>query len=127
MTLPEQARRLLEGERLMAHLGTCVDGRPHVAPVWYVYDDGVVEIVTTGKKLENVRKNPKVALSVQKDEGGDPQWTVTVLGTAAVVEDDAENRDARLRINDKYGASPDAYAGNTLVRIEVGSGTVQTY
>ena len=127
MTLPEQARRLLEGERLMAHLGTCVDGRPHVAPVWYVYDDGVIEIVTTGKKLENVRKNPKVALSVQKDEGGDPQWTVTVLGTAAVVEDDAENRDARLRINDKYGASPDAYAGNTLVRVEVGSGTVQTY
>ena len=129
MSFPADAKRLLESEPLMAHLGTCVDERPHVAPVWYVYDadEGVVEVVTTGKKLENVRENSRVALSVEKSADGGPEWAVTMLGTATVVDDEVENREARRRINAKYGASPDAYAGNTLVRIDVGSGTYRTY
>ncbi|MHC3438877.1 pyridoxamine 5'-phosphate oxidase family protein [Natrialbaceae archaeon A-gly3] len=129
MSLPADAKRLLTSEPLMAHLATSVDKRPHVAPVWYVYDvdKGVVELVTTGKKLENVRENSRVALSVEKSDSGDPEWAVTVLGTATVVDDEAENRGARRRINAKYGESPDAYAGNTLVRIDIGSGTYRTY
>lgn len=111
----------------MAHLGTCVDGRPHVAPVWYRYDDGVVEIVTTGRKLANVRENPRVALSVQADEVGDTKWTVTLLGTATVIDDESETQRARERINAKYDAEPEAYAENTLVRIAVGSATYRTY
>ena len=127
MTVPPEAERLLESEPLMAHLGTCVDGRPHVAPVWYRYADGVVEVVTTGRKLANIRENPRVALSVQADEAGQTEWTVTLLGTATIVEDEAETREARRRINEKYGAEPDAYAENALVRIEVGSATYRTY
>lgn len=111
----------------MAHLATCADGRPHVAPVWYVYEDGVVEISTSGRKLRNLRANPRVALSIQKDEGGDPRWTATLLGTATVVEDEAAFRTANRRINRKYGASPDAFADNTLVRIKVGSASHRTY
>ncbi len=125
--LPSEAERLLESEPLMAHLATSVDDRPHVAPVWYRYDAGTVEIVTTGRKLENVRENPRVALSIQKDEGGDARWMVTLRGTATVVEDESATREARRRINAKYGAEPDAYADNALVRIDVGSGTYRTY
>ena len=111
----------------MAHLGTSVDGRPHVAPVWYRYEDDTVEIVTTGRKLENVRKNPRVSLSIQADDAGETKWMVTVLGTATVVDDEDETVAAQRRINEKYGASPEAYAENTLVRIEVGSATYRTY
>ena len=113
----------------MAHLGTCVEGRPHVAPVWYRYvpTDDVVEIVTTGRKLANVRENSRVALSVQADEAGQTRWMVTLLGTATVVDDEAETEAARRRINAKYDAEPEAYAENTLVRIEVGSATYRTY
>jgi nitroimidazol reductase NimA-like FMN-containing flavoprotein (pyridoxamine 5'-phosphate oxidase superfamily) len=111
----------------MAHLATSVDGRPHVAPVWYVYEDGTVTLVTSGRKLANIRENPRVALSVQKDEAGDARWTVTLLGTATVVEDDAAFREANRRINDKYGADESAYRGNTLVRVDVGSATYRTY
>ena len=111
----------------MAHLATSADGRPHVAPVWYLYEDGVVSLVTSGRKLANVRENPRVALSVQKDEGGDAQWTVTLLGTATVVEDDAAFRDANRRINAKYGADEEAYEENTLVRVDVGTTTYRTY
>ena len=126
-TVPPEAERLLEGAPVMAHLGTCVEGRPHVAPVWYRYADGVVEIVTTGRKLANIRDNPRVALSIQHDDGGQTQWMVSLLGTATVVDDEADTAAARRRINEKYGAEPDAYAENTLVRIEVGSATYRTY
>ena len=123
----DEMATLLESEPLMAHLATCVDGRPHVAPVWYRYDDGILELVTTGKKLENVRTNPRVAISIQKDERGTARWTVTILGTASVVEDDDATRDALERINEKYDAPPDAYAENVLVRVEVGSTAYRTY
>jgi nitroimidazol reductase NimA-like FMN-containing flavoprotein (pyridoxamine 5'-phosphate oxidase superfamily) len=111
----------------MAHLATCSEGRPHVAPVWYDYADGVVEILTTGRKLANIRENPRVALSVQKDEGGQAEWIVSLLGTAEVVEDEGATRAAESRINPKYGADSDAWTGNTLVRIAVGSVSSRTY
>ncbi|MFC4439147.1 pyridoxamine 5'-phosphate oxidase family protein [Halostagnicola sp. GCM10023398] len=126
-TVPPEAERLLESEPLMAHFGTCVDGRPHVAPVWYRYDDDAVEVVTTGRKLANVRENPQVSLSIQADEAGRAKWMVTLLGTATVVDDDGETAAARRRINEKYDASPEAYAENTLVRIDIGSATYQRY
>ena len=125
--VPPEAERLLESEPLMAHLATCVDGRPHVAPVWYRYDDGTVELVTTGRKLANVRENPRVALSVHADDAGEARWSVTLLGTATVVADEDATRRARERINAKYGAAPDAYDENELVRIDVGSASSQTY
>jgi nitroimidazol reductase NimA-like FMN-containing flavoprotein (pyridoxamine 5'-phosphate oxidase superfamily) len=126
-TLPDEAAELLRSEPLMAHLATSVDDRPHVAPVWYRYEDGTVEVVTGGRKLRNIRENSRVALSVQKDVGGDAEWMVALHGTATVIEDDAENREATRRINEKYGADEDAYDQNTLVRIDVASATVRTY
>jgi PPOX class probable F420-dependent enzyme len=122
-----EAEALLTSEPLMAHLATCRDGRPHVAPVWYRYEDGVVELVTTGTKLRNLRENPKAALSVQRDEDGDARWAVTVLGTATVVDDEAATREATRRINRKYGVDEDAWNENVLVRVDVGTTSVRTY
>lgn len=125
--IPPEAERLVTGEPLMAHLATCVDGRPHVAPVWYRYDDGTLEVVTTGRKLANVRENPLVAVSIQRDDGGDPRWMVTMQGRATVVDDEAERRAAARRINRRYGAPDSAFPENVLVRIDVGSATVRRY
>jgi len=57
-TVPEEAEALLTSEPLVAHLGTSQENRPHVAPLWYNYRDDTVEIVTTGRKLENIQRNP---------------------------------------------------------------------
>lgn len=127
MTVPPEAEELLTSEPLMAHLATCSDDRPHVAPVWYDYRDGAMEVLTTGRKLANLRANPRAAVSVQKDDAGDAQWMVTLRGTATVVEDEDATREATRRINAKYGANPDAYGENVLVRIDVGSATYRTY
>jgi len=121
---PEIAERITSG-RHSAHLATAVDDRPHVAPVWYVYDDGVVSVLTGGTKLENIRRNPRVALSVQDDDGGDANWGMTLRGTATVVEDDAG--EILRRINRRYGADENAWEENTAVRIDVGSASYWTY
>lgn len=121
-TVPAKAEELLTSEPLVAHLATCHDGRPHAAPLWYRYEDEVVEIMTTGQKLANIRRNPRVALSVQKAEDGHPEWMVVVRGRAHVVEDEAVNREQNAKLNRKYGAEEDAWEEeNTLVRIEIGS------
>lgn len=125
--VPPEAEELLTSEPLMAHFATCADGKPHVAPVWYAYDDGMLEVLTTGRKLANVRQNPRVAASVEKSTEGRAEWMVTVLGTATVVEDAEETRAAAERINPKYEAPAEEYPENTLVRVDVGSATYQTY
>ncbi len=52
---------------------------------------------------------------------------MTLLGTATIVESEAESRAAIERINRKYGADPDAWDENVLVRIDVGSASSKTY
>jgi len=44
-----------------------------------------------------------------------------------VVDDEAAFKSANRRINAKYDAGEDAYEGNTLVRISVGSVNYRTY
>jgi len=125
--VPTEAERLLRSEPLSACLATCRGGRPHVAPVWYLYEDGVVRIVTSGRKLADVRENPYVSLAVEKGERGRPEWTVTLRGTATVVDEGAAFEAANAAINRKYGADEDAWSENTLVRVDVGSATHRTY
>lgn len=120
--VPAAVEERLTDATVPATMATCVDGRPHAAPLWYRYEDGVVEILTTGQKLENIRRNPKVALSIERDDEGMPEWEVTVLGTAEVIEDEDRAREANRKLNRKYGVDEDAWEGeNTLVRIDVGS------
>ena len=116
-TVPPEAEALLTSEPLIAHLATCTENDPHVAPLWYNYRDGHIEIVTTGQKLAN----PRVALSVQKDEDGHAQWGVSLRGTATVIEDEDRILEATRRINRRYGVEDDAWSENVYVRIEIGS------
>lgn len=126
-SIDPEVERLLTSEPAIAHLATCRDGRPHIAPLWYVYDDGVVEVVTTGRKLDDIRENPFVSLSVERSTRGNPEWMVSLRGTATVVEDEDAFREANARINRKYGVGDEAWDDNTLVRIDVGSASARTY
>lgn len=119
--IPAKAEELLTREPRIAHLATSHDNRPHVAPLWYNYRAGLVEIVTTGRKLTNIRQNPRVAMSIQQDHEGHPEWGVSLRGTASVVEDDAADEIFR-RINRRYDADDDAWRDeNTPVQIDVAS------
>ncbi len=116
--VPDEAEELLTRKPRIAHLATCRDGRPHVAPLWYNYRAGTVEITTTGRKLTNLRHNPRVAVSVQADDDGSAVWGVSLQGTARVVEDEDEREAVLRRINRRYGADEDAWSDNTPVKID---------
>jgi PPOX class probable F420-dependent enzyme len=119
--ISDAAVELLTSGVHIGHLATSHEDRPHVAPVWYNYHDGDIEVVVTGQKLQNIRRNPRVAMSVQDDDGGDANWGLTLRGTATIVEDEAEGEAIFRRINERYGADEDAWEQNTPVRIDVGS------
>lgn len=93
----------IEGAPLSAHLATSVDDRPHVAPVWYGYRDGTIYTITGGRKFENVRRNPRVAVSIEGTDGrGGVEWGVTLLGRATVVADPDRIEAAEGWIYDAY-------------------------
>lgn len=125
-TVPEEVEEWLTTGREMAHLATSRDDRPHVAPIWYRYEDGVVEFVTGGKKLENVRANPRVSISIERSEDGVGQWHVVLFGTATVVTDEEELWAGRTRLFQRYrGRDPsleeDGEPPEALVRVGVAS------
>lgn len=101
-TVPAALEARITDRPLMAHLATSADDRPHAAPVWYGYADGVFDVVTGGRKLRNVRRNPRVALSMQEDEAGDALWGATFLGTATLVHDAEQVRAGIYRAWSKY-------------------------
>ncbi len=71
MTLPENARRLVESGSL-AHLVTLnPDGSPQVTCVWVGLDqDEIVSghLAAGQRKLQNVARDPRVALSIEGTE-----------------------------------------------------------
>lgn len=139
MTVPSEIEELVAGATQMVHLATCHDDRPHVAPVWYHYDDDHVLLFTGGRKVANIRKNPRVALSIEAHEDGRAEWMVAMQGTARIVEDEARVRDAVRPVFGKYLGSdveawPEDYRESlregpegTLLDVEVASATRTVY
>lgn len=100
--VPTDEKELFVGKPLVAHLATSVNDRPHVTPVSYYYENGALQIITTGKKVENIRTNPRVALSIQTDDAGHPEWMVLIKGTACVVDSKEAIKQGAMNIYKKY-------------------------
>jgi PPOX class probable F420-dependent enzyme len=88
--IPDEARELIESEAL-AHLVTLeADGRPQVSCVWVGLEDGDIVFASLGdrRKLDNIRRDPRVALSIEgtrMNEIGLREYLV-VHGTARIEE-----------------------------------------
>jgi PPOX class probable F420-dependent enzyme len=94
---PEQARERFSAARV-ARLATAdATGRPHVVPVCFCVDDGVIwtavdekpKSTRALKRLRNVAENPRVALLADhyEDDDWSALWWVRADGVAHVVED----------------------------------------
>lgn len=100
---PEQVRRfLMEGTRTAKVATVRRDGRPHVAPVWFLLD-GETLVFTTGKtsvKGRTLARDPRVAICV--DDYSPPYTMVIVEGTASLSEDPDELLSWATRLASKY-------------------------
>ena len=109
VTDPDQILRILDAGKVL-HLGMAVENEPYVVPMnyGYVMEDGKLILylhsAVQGKKLDMIRKNPRVFFSIDCDrmpfEGRVPcQYglvysSVMGQGQAKVVEDVAEKQKA---------------------------------
>lgn len=77
---------LLQNEA--CRVATCHDNVPHVVPVSYVFEDGLFYFATDleTRKLENIKKNGRVALAVDIYDSSVGNRAVCVQGTAALIE-----------------------------------------
>jgi PPOX class probable F420-dependent enzyme len=125
MTEQEWWAFVSEGTRTGKLATVRADGRPHVAPVWFVPDGGAL-VFTTGKdtvKGRALTRDPRAALCV--DDERPPFSFVLVEGGVTISEDHAELLDAATRIAarymgdelaEQYGAR-NAVPGELLVRL----------
>ena len=127
--MDHEIESLIADAPLSAHLVTTVADRPHVAPVWYDYHDGHLRVLTGGKKLRNIDRNPQVAVSIEQANGPAVEWSVTLLGIAEIVEDPKRVREVSRRINAKYRGRDEASetTDGAMIDIAVGSATAQQY
>jgi len=99
-TIPESARALLESDAL-AHFTTIgADGCPHVTLAWVGLEDDEIVMATLGdqRKLKNVRRDPRVVLSLaagRRNDFGLEEYLV-VYGRARVTEGGAPQLLQRL-------------------------------
>jgi PPOX class probable F420-dependent enzyme len=78
------------------------DGRPLVAPVWFLVEDGQI-VFNTGKDTAKGRalaRDPRVVLCV--DDEHPPFGFVQIQGEASVSEDPAELLDTATRLGARY-------------------------
>lgn len=73
MPLNEAARTLVESGRLAHLVTTEPDGSPQVSCVWVGVEDGELVFASLGarRKLDNLRRDPRYALSIEGDESSD--------------------------------------------------------
>ncbi len=78
---------LMEGTRTGKLATVREDGHPHVAPIWFVWNEGKI-IFCTGDisvKAKNIRHNPQVSICV--DDESPPYAFVIIQGTAKFSDD----------------------------------------
>ena len=82
--LTDQQQRFVEKPRIARLATVGPEGAPHVAPVWYRYEDGAFLVLTDrgSQKHRNVERDPRVVLCIDDDRP--PYHTVLVRGHAGI-------------------------------------------
>lgn len=84
VTLTKRQKQFVEQARIGRLVTIGPDSAPHVAPIWYVYDDGAFLILTdkTSLKVKNIKRDPRVVLCI--DDEQPPYHYVIARGEASL-------------------------------------------
>jgi PPOX class probable F420-dependent enzyme len=94
------------------------DGRPHIMPVWGVWEDDALCFSSAlgSRKIRNIQAGSAVSVATQ-----DPQNPVVLEGTAEIVTEEAALGRFMDAVNAKYGTDYDAgflsSTGSVAVRV----------
>ena len=78
------------------------DGRPHIAPIWFVLDGNDVVFTTHDAtvKARNLRRDPRISLCVDDDRP--PFHYVVIEAEASLSEDLTDLREWATRLGSRY-------------------------
>jgi PPOX class probable F420-dependent enzyme len=105
--LSPEVRRLFEEPNFVSLATVMEDGSPHVSPVWVALEDGriLVNTVVGRRKERNMRRDPRVALSLFDQQ--DPYSRVEIRGRVVeFVEGDVAERQIDELSKKYYGYEP---------------------
>ena len=125
MTTDEALEFLAIGTRTAKVAWVASDGRPHVAPIWFIVEGGEI-LFNTGAgagKSRALRRDPRISLVVDVEEP--PYAFVKVDGTVEITEDPDELLRVATVIGGRYMGEDQAEAygarngvpGECLVRV----------
>ncbi len=109
---------LMEGTRTGKLSTVREDGHPHVAPIWFVWNERKIIFCTmdSSVKAKNIRHNPKVSICV--DDESPPYAYVIIQGTAKF----SDNQKDLLKWNTILGGR---YMGEKLAEVYGKRNTVE--
>ncbi len=110
MTTDEALDFLSAGTRTAKVAWVASDGRPHVAPIWFVVEDGDILFATSAEagKSRAMRRDPRISLVVDVEEP--PYAFVKVDGTVEFTEDLHEVRRVATFVGGRYMGADQAEA-----------------
>ena len=104
----------------MLKIASIGDNKPHITPIWYVYQNGKFYISTSIKtrKVKNLKRNKNVAFSLDVGEAFADVKAVVGSGTAQIVTDTELARDVDAKIKIKYLGSTDHPIAKKLAELD---------
>src|SRR5208282_644191 len=121
MTMSEQeSNNFLSNGRILRVASVGSDGTPHIAPIWYVYENGKFYVQTgpRSRKAQNIKANSKVAFSVDVGERFYDLKAVIGKGTARILTERKFNDEIGKRILLKYLGDLNDPAAKQLANLE---------
>lgn len=99
---PAEIDSLLAVQRY-GHLGCSANGEVYVVPITYIFEAGVLYSFTElGKKIEMMRKNPKVCVQVEQVKAHDHWDSAICWGTFDEITDAEEKQRVKLLLADQF-------------------------
>lgn len=116
---PAEVDSFLEGGHTIVVASLGRGGMPHLAPMWFVMEDGMVVFrsFTKSQKIVNLRRDPRVTLLLETGERYEELKGVMINGRAMLIDDPGYTLGIYGRLAAKYamvGDSPVVLQGAAL-------------
>lgn len=105
----EEQRELIEDARILQIASIDPDGRPHLVPMWFVFDDeGVIAFTTYGasQKVKNLERDPRITALAETGDAYDQVRGLSIDGRAEVIRDPHVTARALQLVGARYGDRP---------------------
>ncbi len=104
-----EAEGFIAKQELMRLATVDTEGKPHAAPLWYVYDNGRIYFSADkgSKKLKNMKDKKDVAVLLDEGTKLFKVKGILVLGKARIIADQKRIKKVRRLFAEKYFGSED--------------------